>query len=161
VSDLSYTFKLRPARREAAFFYAVFVAYPSLVGRFLFYRRPTTETILYLLFSPLLILRNLFTGILSTFPFCLDIDYQLTLHDGYLSFGPDIERAQMANSYSNIEGTFKVGSSWIALLHDGYIVYLPPGDGGQIAAQSIRSKSMAQSIGPASGCQPIRSETNR
>ena len=144
LSDLSYHFVLRPARREAAFFHALFLTYPSLVGRYVFGRRPTGGTVLCLLFSPLLALRNFANGILCTFPFCPDIEYRLTLHDSHLSFGLDIARAQVANSYSSIEAVFKAKKHWCALLHDGYIVYLPPEEAGDSAVRTIRDKQRAQ-----------------
>lgn len=149
MNNLTYTFDLRPARRETAFFYVVFVAYPRIIAKFLF-RRPSAQTVLYVLFSPLLGLRNLVNGLLCAFPFCPDIDYRLTLHDSHLSFGPDLERAQMANSYDNIEGLFKAGKNWIALLHDGYIVYLPPLEAGVSVANEIQQRQNAQCPAPSS-----------
>ena len=146
MNDFSYSFIIRPARRETAFLHAVFFTYPRLAGRFLFCRRPTASTVLYLLFFPLLGVRNLANGILCTFPFCPDIEYRLTLHDGHLSFGPDNERAQMANAYENIEALFRVGRLWCALLHDGYIVYLPPDEAGDLAAATIKGKQNAKQI---------------
>lgn len=144
MSDLSYSFELRPQRRESAFFHALFLTYPGLVARYLFRRRPTVETIFYLLFSPLLALRNIANGIVCTFPFCPDITYRLTLHDSHLSFGPDLERALMANSYGAIEAVFRADKQWCALLHDGYIVYLPPAQAGESAVSAIKDKQMAQ-----------------
>lgn len=144
MSDVSYTFEVKPVRREAAFLYSVFVAYPRIVGRCVFCRRHTVETIIYILlwmlFSPLFILRNMFYGVICTFPFLPDVQYRLTLHEAHLSFGIDDERLLMANAYRNVIAMFKTRQCWTALMRDGGIVYLPPGNEGDAVANAMRSR---------------------
>src|SRR5437016_1980869 len=125
MADSCFHYRLGPARRAAVLLFAMFVSYPRLIGRFFFLKRPSTRTIVYVVLSPLLILRNLLSTFFSSYPAPVRLDYAVTLSDNHLAFGRDDDTR--ANSYASIEDSFKLGGCWTLLLHDGWLVFLPPG----------------------------------
>lgn len=140
MGTLSYRFAIDAQRRESTFFRALFCAYPVVLGRFFFGRRPSADTVAGLLLAPLFLVRNSLTGFFST-SFCDLSDYRLGLHDHHLSFGVgDDEDRHLANRYELVIHLFQAHGAWVALLYDGYLVYLPPGPEGDEAAEVIRTR---------------------
>jgi len=119
-----YTFSVSGLHRWAALLYVVFVGYPRIAIRFV--RRERLECLFYLLFTPLWVPRNFLSGLISIFPLLGTMDYHLRLEEGSFSFG--YPGAEMANSYSVVQGIFQLRGREFALLHDGWLVFLPPGE---------------------------------
>lgn len=141
--DSCLRFRLGPVRRTLALSCTLLIVYPILIGRFLFLRPPSVETVLYVILSPILILRNFLNALFSVHPLPFGVDYAVTLHDAWFSFGLDGDDDQMANHYSAIRRSFKVRGSWTLLLRDGWLVFLPPGDSGNEAMRRITARQSA------------------
>ncbi len=141
MKEIEYKFAVYPERRERTFFHVVFLAYPVIISRYLFRKKPSGEKALYILFFPVLALRNLIAGLKSHFLFRVDVSYHLILYDSHIAFGVSegVDNL-LANSYNNIWHIFKSYGSWAALLHDGWIIYLPPDKDGYSAVNFIRKK---------------------
>ncbi|MDM8543026.1 hypothetical protein QUF90_18275 [Desulfococcaceae bacterium HSG9] len=141
MKEIEYKFTVVPERRERTFFHVIFLAYPAIIFGFLFCKKPFEEKLPYIFFFPVLALRNLIAGLKSHFLFRVDVAYCLILYDSHIAFGvsEDVDNL-LANSYNNIKRIFKSYSSWAALLHDGWIIYLPPGNEGGSAVNFIRKK---------------------
>jgi len=144
-----YRFTTTPERRERAFFHVFLIGYPVLICRFLFGRKPSSDTFFYIIFSPLLAVRQFFNGLAAHYLFRVDIDYHLILHDTYLAFGPAGDDDElMANSYDNVRSIFKSYRNWNLLLHDGWFIHLPHGNEGESALEFIQKKrGIAQPVG--------------
>jgi len=139
--EYEYKFTTNPERRERAFFHVFLIGYPVLIVKFLFGRKPSGDTVFYVIFFPLLAIRQLFTGLAAHCLFRVDIDYHLILYDTHLAFGPAGDKDKlMANSYASIRYIFNSYGCWNLLLHDGWFVHLHPGDEGEVALEFIRKK---------------------
>ncbi len=140
MSDPLFQYRLGPARRAVALAFTLFIVYPRMVGRFIFLRPPSFDTVIYLVLSPWLIYRNVLSTFFSSYPLPFDLDYVVELCERYCSFGPGEKRNRMANSYSTIKDSFRIRGKRTLLLRDGWLIFLPPGDDGETAWRTIHEK---------------------
>ena len=133
-----YTFRLTSWVRMCALICAVLIAYPRVIGSYIATKLLSFNTLMFLLFSPLIIIRNTLSTFFSIYPFSPTADYVLQLDDNGMTFGLGEPRA--GNSYSVIRDIFKVGRHSVALLHAGVLVYLPNGADGEEAKSFIQNK---------------------
>jgi hypothetical protein len=137
-----YIFRLTSGTRWNALFCALLIAYPRVIGRYIVTSFLTPYTLFAVVFSPLLILRNALSGFFSIYPFTPELDYVLQLDEAGFAFGP--VKAKAANSYSVVRDLFRVRGQHVALLHDGYLVFLPAGLEGSEVMNFIKERKAAQ-----------------
>jgi len=133
VDAQDFTFSVGGAHRWAALIYVLFVGYPRIITRDA--RREPFGFLLRLLLAPLLVPRNVFSGLASVFPLAGKLNYHLRLEEGHFSFG--CPGAEMANHYFAVERILRLNGREVALLHDGWLVFIPPG-AEEIIANRIR-----------------------
>ena len=132
-----YRFRINLGTRWAALLYVWFIIFPKRCFNCLLH--PNLDRLLCnLILGPLFGIKRVLVNLVSIFPLSPFLEYTVRLYDQHFAFG--LEESLMANSYSVVEDIFRIGRRQVALLHDGWIVFLPMSPEGEVVVDHLRRR---------------------